>query len=156
MFSRLTYGSLALRPVALLALLVGADRILIQPTRTFTSGLPTVWSPAPSPDITTVPTGQLALAGLPPARSSIRFTALYGQSLPDLIVVSGELLETATTILHSEGGDCKKLLLDPTTYLAKPSRDRASGGTPVRQLERKEKMRPIDGPRVLHPRVNLK
>jgi len=36
---------------------VGADQICIQPSRTFTSGLPTVWSPAPSPDITTVPTG---------------------------------------------------------------------------------------------------
>jgi hypothetical protein len=31
----------------------------IQPSRTFTSGLPTDWSPAPSPDITTVPTGKL-------------------------------------------------------------------------------------------------
>ena len=88
--------------------------------------------------------------------TSVRNGDLYGQSLPDLIVVSGELLKTATIILHSEGGDCKKLLLDPTIYLAEPSQDRASGGTPVRQLERKEKMRPIDGPRVLHPRVNLK
>src|SRR5499427_10190191 len=59
-FSRLYYGSLALRPAALLALLFGADQIRIRPTRTFTSGLPTVWSPAPSPDITTVPTGKLA------------------------------------------------------------------------------------------------
>ena len=55
---------------------VGADQICIQPTRTFTSGLPTVWSPAPSPDITTVPTGQFALAGLSPARPSTSFTAL--------------------------------------------------------------------------------
>ena len=69
-FSRLYYGSLALRPAALLAPLVGADRTYTQPTRTFTSGLPMVWSPAPSPDITTAPTGKLALAGLPPARSS--------------------------------------------------------------------------------------
>ena len=91
-----------------------------------------------------------------PAVTGVWNADLYGQSLPDLIVVSGELLKTATTILHSEGGDCKKLLLDPTTYFAEPSQDRASGGTPVRQLERKEKMRPIDGPRVLHPRVNLK
>src|ERR1700680_4315520 len=75
-FSRLYYGSLALRPAALLALLVGADRIHTRPTRTFTSGLPMVWSPAPSPDITTAPTGKLALAGLPPARSSTSFTAL--------------------------------------------------------------------------------
>jgi len=79
-FSRLYYGSLALRPAALLALLVGADRIHTQPTRTFTSGLPMVWSPAPSPDITTAPTGNLALAGLPPAGSSTSFTALTGQS----------------------------------------------------------------------------
>ena len=82
MFSRLDYGSLALRPAALLALLVGADQILIQPTRTFTSGLPTVWSPAPSPDITTVPTGQFALAGLSPTRTSTSFTALTGRSSP--------------------------------------------------------------------------
>ena len=74
-FSRLYYGSLALRPAALLAPLVGADRTYTQPTRTFTSGLPMVWSPAPSPDITTAPTGKLALAGLPPARSSTSFTA---------------------------------------------------------------------------------
>jgi hypothetical protein len=78
LFSRLDYGSLALRPAALLALLVGADQILIQPTRTFTTGLPTVWSPAPSPDITTVPTGQFALAGLSPTRTSTSFTALTG------------------------------------------------------------------------------
>jgi hypothetical protein len=50
---------------------VGADQICIQPTRTFTSGLATVWSPAPPPDITTVPTGKLALAGLSPTRPSI-------------------------------------------------------------------------------------
>jgi hypothetical protein len=50
---------------------VGADRIYIQPSRTFTPGLPTVWSPSPSPGITTVPTGQSALAGLSPARPSI-------------------------------------------------------------------------------------
>src|SRR5262249_37668852 len=36
---------------------VGADQTCVQPSRTFTSGLPTVWSPAPSPDIATVPTG---------------------------------------------------------------------------------------------------
>jgi len=81
LFSRLHYGSLALRPAALLALLVGADRVRTQPTRTFTSGLPMVWSPAPSPDITTAPTGKLALAGLSPARSSTSFTALTGQCL---------------------------------------------------------------------------
>jgi hypothetical protein len=58
--------------------LFGADQICIQPSKTFTSGLSTVWSPAPSPDITTVPTGKLALAGLSPARSSTSFTALTG------------------------------------------------------------------------------
>jgi hypothetical protein len=56
-----------------------------------------------------------------PAVTGVWNADLYGQSLPDLIVVSGELLKTATTILHSEGGDCKKLLSDPTTYLAEPS-----------------------------------
>ena len=39
-FSRLHYGSLSLRPADLLALLVGADQVLTQPTRTFTFGLP--------------------------------------------------------------------------------------------------------------------
>jgi hypothetical protein len=61
--------------------LFGADQICIQPSKTFTSGLSTVWSPAPSPDITTVPTGKLALAGLSPARSSTSFTALTGSNL---------------------------------------------------------------------------
>src|SRR5262252_1575515 len=84
-FSRLYYGSLALRPAALLALLFGADQIRIRPTRTFTSGLPTVWSPAPSPDITTVPTGKLALAGLAPARSSTSFTARTGIPLMEML-----------------------------------------------------------------------
>ena len=47
---------------------VGADRVFTQPTWTFTSGLPTDWSPAPPPDITTVATGQVPPAGLSPAR----------------------------------------------------------------------------------------
>jgi len=68
--SRLYYGSLALRPVELLALLVGADQVFTQPTRTFTPGLPTDWSPAPPPGITTVATGQAPPAGLSPARTS--------------------------------------------------------------------------------------
>ena len=67
----------------------------IQPTRTFTSELPTVWSPAPSSDITTVPTGQSAPAGLAPARSSTSFTALYGQSLPVLRRCCGSSFATA-------------------------------------------------------------
>jgi hypothetical protein len=46
---------------------VGADRVFTQPTWTFTSGLPTDWSPAPPPDITTVATGQVPPAGLSPA-----------------------------------------------------------------------------------------
>jgi hypothetical protein len=124
LFSRLYYGSLALRPAALLALLVGADRTLIQPTRTFTSGLPTVWSPAPSPDITSVPTGKLALAGLAPARSSTSFTAPSGfLSLPNRLRrlpspahfrrrSPGHAAFTALEVLHS-----------------RPSTDRASLAT---------------------------
>jgi len=64
--SRLDYGSLSLRPadsLALLSELTGSP----QPTRTFTSGLPTDWSPAPPPDMTTVATGQVPLTGLSPA-----------------------------------------------------------------------------------------
>jgi hypothetical protein len=64
--SGLSYGSLSLQPVDLLAPLVGADRASTQPTGTFTSGLSTVWSPAPPPDITTETTGQFSLAGLSP------------------------------------------------------------------------------------------
>ena len=63
--SGLTYGSLSLQPVDLLAPLVGADQASTQPTGTCTSGLSTVWSPAPPPDITTETTGQFSLAGLP-------------------------------------------------------------------------------------------
>ena len=70
-------------------------RFNTQPTRTFTSGLPMVWSPAPSPDITTAPTGKLALAGLSPARPSTSFTALTGQSLPDPLACRSESLKTA-------------------------------------------------------------
>ena len=54
---------------------VGADRAFTQPTRTFTSGLPTGWSPAPSPDMTTVATGQFPPAGLSPARAATSFAA---------------------------------------------------------------------------------
>ncbi len=72
--SWLDYGSLALQPVAWLALLSEQTGFL-QPSRAFTSGLSTVWSPAPPPGITTVPTGQSARAGLSPARSSTSFTA---------------------------------------------------------------------------------
>ena len=43
---------------------------------TFTSGLSTVWSPFPLPDITTVATGQFPRAGLPPARSAASVPAL--------------------------------------------------------------------------------
>jgi len=64
--SGLTYGSLSLRPVDLLAPLVGADQVFPQPTGTFTSGLSPAWSPAPAPDITTETTGQFPLAGLFP------------------------------------------------------------------------------------------
>jgi len=54
---------------------VGADQTYIQPSRAFASGLPTAWSPVPSPDMSTVPTGQSALAGVSLARSSTSLTA---------------------------------------------------------------------------------
>ena len=74
-FSRLDYGSLALRPAALLALLSELTRF--HPAiESFFFQLPTVWSPAPSPDITTVPTGQLHRRDSHPARTSTSFTAL--------------------------------------------------------------------------------
>jgi hypothetical protein len=69
-FSELDYGSLALRPVELLAPL--SDRTGLcssQPTRAFTSRLPAARSPSPLPDITTVATEQSPPAGLTPARN---------------------------------------------------------------------------------------
>jgi hypothetical protein len=63
-FSRLTYGSLSLTTCRLARPPVGADQAFTQPTGTFTSGLPEDWSPAPPPDMTTVATGQVPLAGL--------------------------------------------------------------------------------------------
>ena len=63
---------------------VGADQVLTQPTRTFTSGLPTDWSPAPPPDMTTGGTGQAPLMGLSPTRTptSIAATGLLVCSSP--------------------------------------------------------------------------
>src|SRR5206468_2496822 len=55
----------------------GSDRdCSTQPTETFTSGLSTGRSPFPPPDITTVPTGRVAPAGLPPAGMSASIAAL--------------------------------------------------------------------------------
>ena len=73
--SGLTYGSLSLRPVDLLAPLVGADQAFPRPTEAFTSGLSTAWSPAPSPDITTGATGQAPLTGLSPVRTPTSIAA---------------------------------------------------------------------------------
>ena len=71
---------------------VGADQVLTQPTRTFTSGLPTDWSPAPPPDMTTGGTGQAPLMGLSPTRTPTSIAAtglrvcLPPRSLPPLQV----------------------------------------------------------------------
>ena len=73
--SGLTYGSLSLRPVDLLAALVGANQVFTQPTAAFTSGLSADWSPAPPPGITTEVTGQAPLAGLSPARTPTSIAA---------------------------------------------------------------------------------
>ncbi len=67
-------GSHLLRPAELLASLADPTG-LSQPTETFTSGLPTGWSPFPPPDITTVATGQFSPAGLTPARTSASIAA---------------------------------------------------------------------------------
>ena len=56
---------------------VGADQAFAQPTGTFTSGLSTDWSPAPPPNITTVATGKVPLAGLTPARTSTSIAAAH-------------------------------------------------------------------------------
>jgi hypothetical protein len=56
----------SLQPVELLASLGGSDRVLPQPTKAFTPGLPTGRSPFPPPGMTTVATGQFPPAGLSP------------------------------------------------------------------------------------------
>ena len=71
----------------------------------------------------------------------LRIADLYGQSLPDLIVCPAEPLKTTTTILHSEGGDCKSLFVRPDHPPRESAQDRVSGLSPVGQLERKEKNR---------------
>jgi hypothetical protein len=60
---------------------VGADQVFTRPTRTFTSGLSTDWSPVPPPDITTGATGQVPLAGLSPARTPTSFAAALRSGL---------------------------------------------------------------------------
>jgi hypothetical protein len=67
-------GSPLLQPAELLASLADPTG-LPQPTETFTSGLPTGWSPFPPPDMTTVATGQFPPAGLTPARTSASIAA---------------------------------------------------------------------------------
>src|SRR4029453_8530831 len=73
--SRLNCSSLSLRPVDLLASLVGADQGYPQPTEAFTSGLSTGCSLAPPPDITTVANGQVPPAGFTPARTTTSIAA---------------------------------------------------------------------------------
>ena len=66
---------------------VGANQAFAQPTGTFTSGLSTDWSPAPPPDITTVATGKVPLAGLTPARTSTSIAAAHKATCPLLITL---------------------------------------------------------------------
>jgi hypothetical protein len=102
-FSGLDYGSLALRPAALLAPLSEQTGFL-QPTRAFTSGLPAAWSPALPPDITTVPTGQSARAGLSPARTSTSFTALPQSPSPQGLILTHIFGWTRGDTLSPQGG----------------------------------------------------
>ena len=74
----MTNGSPSLRPVELLAPLTELTGLFTQPTGTFTSGLSADWSPAPPPDIATVVTGQVPLAGLSPARTPTSLAAPSG------------------------------------------------------------------------------
>jgi len=74
---------------------VGADQVFTQPTGAFTSGLPTDWSPAPSPGMTTGATGQVPLAGLSLARTptSIAAAGLRFCSPPRLFLPLHKLLQ---------------------------------------------------------------
>ena len=101
--SGLTYGSLSLQPVDLLAPLVGADRASTQPTGTFTSGLSTVWSPAPPPDITTETTGQFSLAGLSPLERQL--ASLQPLIEPDRQISRIRLSEKTHASLNKEACD---------------------------------------------------
>ena len=74
-FSELHYGSLALRPADLFTLLTDLTGLPSSHRGFFTTGLSTVWSPAPSPVIATVATGQFPPAGLTPARMAASFAA---------------------------------------------------------------------------------
>jgi len=56
------------------------------PTETFTSGLPTGWSPFPPPGMTTVATGQVPPTGLPPAGMTASVAA---RKICGLILVRG-------------------------------------------------------------------
>jgi hypothetical protein len=51
------------------------EEIVPLPTETFTPGLPAVRSPSPLPGMTTVATGQVPPAGLPPAGTAASFAA---------------------------------------------------------------------------------
>src|SRR5208282_2314684 len=70
---------------------VGADRVLSQPTGTFTSGLSTAWSPSPSPDMTTAATGQVPLAGFAPARMPTSIAAIEPECLENLQTTAREI-----------------------------------------------------------------
>jgi hypothetical protein len=85
-FSRLYYGSLFATTCRFARPPVGADQALTQSTRTFTSGLPTDWSPAPPPDISTGATGQVPPAGLSPARTPTSIAA-KPPSVPETRIV---------------------------------------------------------------------
>lgn len=99
--SGLTYGSPSLQPVDLLAPLVGADQASTQPTGTFTSGLSTVWSPAPPPDITTETTGQFSLAGLSPLERQLASLQPLTETKPKL---KAEAMLTMRFNSHTCGG----------------------------------------------------
>ena len=73
-------GSQLLRPARLLAPLDGSDWDTSQPPGTFTSRLPTGWSPFPPLDMTTTSTGPPMSAGLAPAGMAASFAALAHQA----------------------------------------------------------------------------
>src|SRR5215475_13476466 len=73
-------GSQLLRPARLLAPLDGSDWDTSQPPGTFTSRLPSGWSPFPPLDMTTTSTGPSMSAGLAPAGMAASFAALAHQA----------------------------------------------------------------------------
>jgi hypothetical protein len=99
-------------------------------------------------------------------------TALPSHELDPKLCTSCRLIRPISARFDSGGGashsrpprpfctvkalTARALLVRSDHLPREPAQNRVSVGSQVRQLERKEKVRPIHGPRALHPTANLK